>query len=107
MLWPNEVRQIGVTVAGLQPYINQLHLFAFDEKKKRLVSAMDAINQKYETATVDIGKQTAKLGDNHEGADRGWTIARVPAHLARAIIRDSIGFGRMKEFRVAKHGIKK
>lgn len=101
--WPHEVRQIGVTVAGLRPFHHQLSLFSFDEKKRRTVLAMDKINQKYEGVAKSVGRQTSKLGDNHEGVDRGFALARVPAYLARNIIRDSIGFGRMKEFRVAKH----
>lgn len=67
---------------------------------------MDKINQKYEGKAKTVGKQTSQLGDNHEGVDRGFTVARVPVHQARRVIRDSIGFGRMKEFRVAKHAIR-
>lgn len=95
--WPAEVRQVGVTVSGLALAQHQLSLFAFDEKKRQLVAAMDKINQKYEAQAESI-RQTSKLGDAHEGVTRGWVVARVPAFLARNIIRDSIGFGRMKEF---------
>lgn len=97
IVWPNQVRQIGVTATNLIPLQHQPSLFGFDEKKRRLVAAMDAINEKYEGRMVSM-RQTAKLGDNHEGVDTGWTIARLPVHQARHIIRDSIGFGRMKEF---------
>ncbi len=72
-----EATFIGVTVAGLGVQVEQASLFAFDERKRRLMPALDQINEKY--------------GD--------FTAARVPAWLARDIIRDSVGFGRMKEFK--------
>lgn len=68
---------IGVTVASLQPTSNQQSLFRFENIKKPIMFALDKVNDKY--------------GD--------FTLARVPAFLARDIIRDSIGFGRMKEFK--------
>jgi DNA polymerase IV len=71
---------VGVTVSGLVPEENQGHLFeSFDRAKTRseLMRALDKINNKYED----------------------FTVARVPAFLARDIIRDSVGFGRMKEFK--------
>jgi len=71
-------RLIGVTVAGLQPAANQQALFGSDRREKLLISALDKINDKY--------------GD--------FTVARIPAWQAREVIRDSIGFGRMKEFKV-------
>ena len=79
------VKLIGVTVGGLTNFIDQKSLFVKDEKNKRMVGALDKINEKY--------------GD--------FTIARVPAHLARGIIRDSVGFGRMKEFKVNYHAGRK
>jgi DNA polymerase-4 len=75
--WQGELYLIGVTVAGLIPAIDQQSLFSFDRKKQQLVEAVDKINDKYDD----------------------FTIARVPAFQARHIIRDSIGFGRMKEFK--------
>jgi len=77
--WQKNLYLIGVTVAGLAPRQHQQSLFKFDEKKRRLVRALDKVNDKYED----------------------FTIARVPAFLARSIIRDSIGFGRMKEFKTS------
>jgi nucleotidyltransferase/DNA polymerase involved in DNA repair len=71
-----EVYLIGVTVAALTPEVDQPSLFA-SENNKLVVKALDKINEKY--------------GD--------FTIARVPAFQARDIIRDSVGFGRMKEFK--------
>ena len=71
-----EVYLIGVTVASLTPEVDQPSLFA-SENNKLAVKALDKINEKY--------------GD--------FTIARVPAFQARDIIRDSVGFGRMKEFK--------
>jgi DNA polymerase IV len=75
--WQQNLYLIGVTVSGLRPKVEQQSLFQFYEKKQRLVAALDKINDKYDD----------------------FTVARVPAFLARDIIRDSIGFGRMKEFK--------
>lgn len=77
--WQQNLYLIGITVAGLAEQNGQQSLFQFYEKKKRLVAALDKINDKYED----------------------FTLARVPAFLARDIIRDSIGFGRMKEFKTS------
>jgi len=71
-------RLIGVTVGGLAEASDQQALFEPDRRKKRLTTALDKINDKY--------------GD--------FTVARIPAWQAREVIRDSIGFGRMKEFKV-------
>lgn len=68
---------VGVTVAGLKSYSPQASLFEDVPRRERLATALDKINQKYED----------------------FTVARVPAFLARDIIRDSVGFGRMKEFK--------
>ncbi len=76
---------IGVTVAGLIPQVNQPSLFESTKhhaNKGRLAQAIDKINDKYED----------------------FTIARVPAFLARDVIRDSVGFGRMKEFKTTFMG---
>jgi DNA polymerase IV len=70
---------VGVTVAGLVPFEPQENLFhqQKNQQQRSLLSALDKINDKYED----------------------FTIARVPAFLARDIIHDSVGFGRMKEFK--------
>lgn len=70
---------VGVTVAGLRPFFNQQSLFPVSAKENRLTKALDKINGKYDD----------------------FTVARVPAWQARNIIRDSIGFGRMKEFKTS------
>ncbi len=70
---------VGVTVASLQRSTNQQSLFRFENRKRPIMAALDKVNDKY--------------GD--------FTLARVPAFLARDIIRDSIGFGRMKEFKTS------
>lgn len=73
-----QIYLIGVTVSGLVPYQPQASLFdRLHERRERLVKALDKINNKYDD----------------------FTVARVPAFLARDIIRDSVGFGRMKEFK--------
>ena len=71
-------RLVGVTVSNLTPYTEQQSLFEPDQRKSRLVGYLDEINDKY--------------GD--------FTISRVSAWQARSVIRDSIGFGRMREFKV-------
>ena len=71
----SEFKLIGVTVAGLRPYINQLSLFGHEERQRRLVGALDVINDKY--------------GE--------FTVLRAQMLSAGKVFRDSIGFGRVKE----------
>lgn len=73
---------IGVTVGGLSPEVSQPSLFGSKRFDGKLTQALDKINDKYED----------------------FTIARVPAFLARDVIRDSVGFGRMKEFKTTFMG---
>jgi DNA polymerase IV len=47
-----EYKLIGVTVAGLRPYIRQLSLFGTEEKHRRTMAALDEINSKYGDFTV-------------------------------------------------------
>ncbi len=75
---------IGVTASGLKDFSNQQSLFEPDRRKAKLVESLDKINDKY--------------GD--------FTISRVPAWQAQDYIRDSVGFGRMKEFKVKYKGAK-
>jgi DNA polymerase-4 len=70
---------VGITVAGLRPAVNQQSLFPSVAKNQRLTNALDKVNRKYDD----------------------FTLARIPAWQARHIIRDSIGFGRMKEFKTS------
>ncbi len=77
--WRKAPYLIGVTVAGVQNQVAQQSLFVKDKHSKQLAAALDSINTKYDD----------------------FTVARVPAFLARDIIRDSIGFGRMKEFKTS------
>jgi hypothetical protein len=74
---PTSIKLVSVTMSGLSDLIHQPSLFPLDEKHRRVIPALDKINEKYDD----------------------FTVARVPAFLARDIIRDSIGFGRMKEFK--------
>ncbi len=69
------VKLIGVTVAGVRPYIHQLSLFGDVERERKTVEALDEINDKY--------------GE--------FTILRAQMHKAGKVFRDSVGFGRMKE----------
>lgn len=70
---------LGVTVSGLRTTEGgqQQSLFWFETRKKAVTSALDKVNEKY--------------GD--------FTLSRVPTMIAKDIIRDSVGFGRMKEFK--------
>ncbi len=67
---------IGVTAFDLKPRLEQKSLFSKYKSYSKLNQAIDKINDKYQD----------------------FTITRVPAFLARDVIRDSVGFGRMKEF---------
>jgi DNA polymerase-4 len=73
---PVEFKLIGITVAGLRPYQNQLSLFGRTLSSQRpLLRALDKINNKY--------------GE--------FTILRAQMLPAGKVFRDSIGFGRVKE----------
>ena len=69
------IKLIGITIAGLRPYVNQLSLFGDDERQKRLLEALDKVNAKY--------------GD--------FTVFRAPILAAKDVFQDSVGFGRVKE----------
>ncbi len=69
------IKLIGVTVAGLRPYIHQMSLFGDIERQRALVAALDDINDKY--------------GE--------FTVLRAQMMAAGKAFRDSVGFGRVKE----------
>jgi DNA polymerase-4 len=46
------VRLLGVNIGGLMPYVNQEFLFEEMEKKKKIVTVMDDINNKYGEFTI-------------------------------------------------------
>lgn len=69
------VKLIGVTVAGLRPYVHQLSLFGDVERRLKATKALDKINDKY--------------GE--------FTILRAQMLPAGKAFADSIGFGRVKE----------
>lgn len=93
-----DIRQIGVTVSGLKPFVRQQSLFAIDNKHYGAVAALDAINAKYEGPMASLPRTKSALGDAHKGTSNGWVIARVPAWQARDVFFDSIGFGRLREW---------
>lgn len=72
---PDQFKLIGVTVAGLCPYVHQLSLFGDVERERKTVAALDEINNKY--------------GE--------FTILRAQMMPAGKVFRDSVGFGRVKE----------
>ncbi len=69
------IKLIGVTVSGLSEAVNQLSLFGDAERTRRVDEALDKLDKKY--------------GD--------FTVCRAPVIAARNVIRDSIGFGRLRE----------
>ncbi len=66
---------IGVTVAGLKPFVLQQSLFKKQTAQASLTRAVDVINAKY-------GK---------------FTLSYAPVLKAGKVFRDSVGFGRVKE----------
>ena len=70
-----QCKLIGVTVAGLKPYIFQQSLFKKSNAKPDLMRAIDIVNAKY-------GK---------------FTLSYAPVVKAGKVFRDSVGFGRVKE----------
>ena len=70
-----EFKLIGITVANLRAFTNQLSLFGHREDLRRVAEALDHINDKY--------------GE--------FTIIRAPVIKAGKVFRDSVGFGRVKE----------
>jgi hypothetical protein len=69
---------VGVTASGLVKSAQQSSLFLSDRKIEGLNSALDDINDKYGP----------------------YTVGRAVPMAAKSVIRDSVGFGRMKEFKV-------
>ncbi|MDE2311879.1 MAG: DNA polymerase IV [Patescibacteria group bacterium] len=72
---PAGAKIIGVTVAGLRSYTKQLSLFGDVERQRRVVAALDSINDRY--------------GE--------FAIVRALQIPAGKVFRDSVGFGRVKE----------
>lgn len=100
--WPHPVYRVGVTALGLAPVTGtQLSLFASVERRARADAAMDAINAKYGGRELALPACKAALGDMPASAQRDDVLLPAPAFFARSVIHDSVGFGRMKEFRVA------
>jgi DNA polymerase-4 len=66
---------VGVTIAGLKPFILQQSLFKKQTAQSSLARAVDVINAKY-------GK---------------FTLSYAPVLKAGKVFRDSVGFGRVKE----------
>ncbi len=70
-----DCKLIGVTIAGLKPFVLQQSLFKKQTAKASLTRAVDVINAKY-------GK---------------FTLSYAPVLKAGKVFRDSVGFGRVKE----------
>lgn len=101
-VWPSPVYRVGVTAHQLSPTTAaQLSLFGRTERRQAVDRAMDKINAKYGGTAAQPVRTKASLGDVPNYARTDDVILPAPAFFARPIIRDSVGFGRMKEFRVA------
>ncbi len=95
--WPTQVTRVGLTVYGLSWNQSQLSLFKSTDKAYKLALAMDKVNGKYTGSEGwDLAKTTAGLGNvpSFRGMD---VLLPANAFFARHVIRDSIGFGRLKE----------
>ncbi len=71
----SQCKLIGVTIAGLKPFILQQSLFKKQTAQASLARAIDVVNAKY-------GK---------------FTLSYTPVLKAGKVFRDSVGFGRVKE----------
>ncbi len=95
--WPKLVVRVSLTAYDLCFGAEQDSLFFQDSKPRRLAMAMDKVNDKYGGPTGwRLAKMTASLGNVpvYAGQD---VLLPAPAFFARDIIRDSVGFGRLKE----------
>lgn len=100
--WPWPVYRVGVTAFGLQPVTGtQLDLFAVSGRQARADAAMDLVNAKYSSRERTMPRFNAALGSVPDHACQDDVLLPAPAFFARSVIHDSVGFGRMKEFRVA------
>jgi len=70
-------KAVSVTIASLRPISKQGSLFGDVERNKSLLKAFDSINKKY----------------------GGFTICHAQMFGAKNVFRDSIGFGKIKEFK--------
>jgi DNA polymerase-4 len=100
--WPETVYRVGVTAFGLAPYRAQLSLFPQVTKRLKVDKALDSINGKYSKGEWEEARERAALGrtPSNRGGD---VILPAPAFFAQDIIRDSTGFGRMREFTVSEY----
>lgn len=98
--WPETIYRVGVTAFGLHPLAQQLSLFPEVNRRFKVTAALDKINQKYTQEEWSVARERAALGSGsgQRGAD---VILPCPAFFAQDVIRDSLGFGRMREFTVA------
>ena len=102
-VWPASVYRVGVTAFGLQSSRRvQLSLFPEVNRRLRADAALDMINRKYTKDEWQEARERAALGrtPDNRGAE---AILPAPAFFAQQVIRDSTGFGRMREFSVADY----
>lgn len=102
-VWPAVVYRVGVTAFGLQSSRRvQLSLFPEVNRRLRADAALDMINRKYTKDEWEEARERAALGRTPDSRGRE-TILPAPAFFAQQVIRDSTGFGRMREFSVADY----
>lgn len=94
---PEDVIRVGVTAYNLEPAVLRKGLFSVVNKTEQLARALDAVNTKYSGAyDWDFAKTSASLG-NVPGLRGQDVLLPGTAFFARDIIRDSVGFGRVRE----------
>ncbi len=100
--WPETIYRVGVTAFGLRPLAQQLSLFPEVNRRFKVTAALDKINEKYTQEEWSVARERAALGSGsgQRGAD---VILPCPAFFAQDVIRDSLGFGRMREFSVSDY----
>ncbi len=108
-IWPALVNRVGVTAFGLRPMCVQQSLFPAVNKRHKLDVALDMVNKKYAKDEWLEARRHSKqvleraaLGSTPNHKDQA-VLLPAPAFFAQRFIRDSIGFGRMKEFRVSSY----
>lgn len=101
--WPEVIYRVGVTGFGLEARQNtQLSLFPQVNRRLSIDEALDKVNRKYTKEEWAVARERAALGTT-PSLRGGAVVLPAPAFFAQDIIRDSVGFGRMREFTVSDY----